>query len=275
MVDGRQVHYLEWGHRGLPPVLCLHGGGQTAYMFEELGAAAAAQFHVLAPDLPNHGDSDPMDEGFGPLGIAKAMIPLMDAFGFDRAALVGASLGGLTSIRMTESVADRIPSITLIDVGHKLEPEGVRKIIDFMRAHESFASLDDAAEQISRYLPQRKAVRPGSLSRNLRQRADGRWVWKHGFGRRFRDVGEDEHPADNLEQFLDGIEEAARLITCPVLVLRGQQSDVLSEAGAEEVTSAIPGARLVVVEKAGHLAAGDNPQSTTELILDFLVETWR
>ncbi len=273
IVEERQVHYLEWGHRELPPVLCLHGGGQTAYMFEEVGAAASDRFHLLAPDLPNHGDSDPIDEGFGPWGIAKAMVPLMDAFGFDRFTLVGASLGGLTSIRMTELVADRILSIALIDVGHKLEPEGVRKIVDFMRAHESFASLDDAAQQISQYLPQRKAVRPESLSRNLRERADGRWVWKHGFGQRLRGGEEHTHPADNLEQFLDGIEDAARLITCPVLVLRGQKSDVLSEAGAEALTSVIPGARLVVVEKAGHLAAGDNPESTTALIVDFLVDT--
>ena len=52
-VDGRQVHYLEWGHRGLPPVLCLHGGGQTAYMYEDLGSALAGMAHVLAPDLPS------------------------------------------------------------------------------------------------------------------------------------------------------------------------------------------------------------------------------
>jgi magnesium chelatase accessory protein len=67
IVGGRQVHYLEWGHRGLPPVLALHGGGQTAYMYEELGAALGERYHLLAPDLPGHGDSDPLppDMPFG------------------------------------------------------------------------------------------------------------------------------------------------------------------------------------------------------------------
>lgn len=278
IVEDRQVHYLEWGHRGLPAVLCLHGGGQTAYMFEELGAALADRYHLLAPDLPSHGDSDSITvaegtpAGLGPTLISQTMPPLLDAFGMERVALVGASLGGLTSIRLTATWPDRVAAIALIDVGHRLEPEGVRKIIDFMAAHESFASLEEAAEEISKYLPQRRNVRPESLSRNLRQREDGRWVWKHGFGRRFREVGEEQHPADNLDEFLSGVQEAAASVTCPVLVLRGASSDVLSAQGAEEVAAVFPNARLETVEKAGHLAAGDNPHSTTNLIADFLAE---
>ncbi len=278
-IEGRQVHYLEWGHGGLPPVLCLHGGGQTAYMYEELGAAIGDRYHLLAPDLPNHGDSDSLDidetdrpAGLGPTVLSETMPPLLDAFGMDRVALVGASLGGLTSISLAATHPDRAAAIALIDVGHKLEPEGVRKIVDFMSAHESFASLDEAAEEISKYLPGRKNVRPESLTRNLRQREDGRWVWKHGFGRRFREVNEDDHPANNLDQFMSGVKEAAASVPCPVLVLRGAASDVLSQQGAEEVAAVFPNARLATVEKAGHLAAGDNPHSTVKLIADFLDE---
>jgi pimeloyl-ACP methyl ester carboxylesterase len=270
LVAGHQVHYLEWGHGGLPSVLCLHGGGQTAYMFEELGAALGHRYHLLAPDLPNHGDSDSMAEGFGPKGIAQGLPALLDGFGMHRVAMVGASLGGLTSICFADLHPDRAAAITLIDVGHKLEPEGVRKIIDFMRAHESFASLDEAAIEISKYLPQRKNVRPESLSRNLRRREDGRWVWKHGMGRRFHEVSEEEHPANNLDTFLAGVEDAASGLECPVLVLRGSASDVLSQEGAEEVAALIPNAELATVDKAGHLAAGDNPRSTVELVAKFL-----
>jgi pimeloyl-ACP methyl ester carboxylesterase len=57
-----------------------------------------------------------------------------------------------------------------------------------------------------------------------------------------------------------------------VLVLRGASSDVLSQEGAEEVAALIPDARLATVEKAGHLAAGDNPRSTVNLIAGFLDE---
>lgn len=132
LVDDRQVHYLEWGHRGLPSVLALHGGGQTAYMFEDLGEAVAGRYHVLAPDLPSHGDSDPMEERLGPTAIATTIPALLDAFGMPRVVLVGAPLGGLTGIRLGAEHPDRVAGLVLIDVGHRLEPEGVRKIVDFM-----------------------------------------------------------------------------------------------------------------------------------------------
>jgi pimeloyl-ACP methyl ester carboxylesterase len=89
-------------------------------------------------------------------------------------------------------------------------------------------------------------------------------------GRRFREAGEDQHPADNLDTFMAGVDEAASRLRCPVLVLRGADSDVLSQKGAEEVAALIPNAQLETVEKAGHLAAGDNPHSTVNLVGTFL-----
>ena len=268
MVEGRQVHYLEWGPVSAPPVLCLHGGGQTAYMYEELGRTLGKDHSVLAPDLPGHGDSDPLAE-FGRHPFANSVPPLLEAFGLTRVALIGASLGGMTSITFASAHPQMVESIVLIDVGHRLEEEGVRKIIGFMQAHDSFASLEDAAAEISAYLPHRKEVRPESLSRNLRQRPDGRWVWKHSLGQRLKADG---NVGDNWQTILEGLEAEAASLRCPVLVLRGAMSDVLSGAGAEEVAAVIPNARLETVDKAGHLAAGDNPASTVSLVRGFLNE---
>jgi len=279
VLDGRQVHYLEWGRPSSPPVVCLHGGGQTAYMFEDLGARLRERYWLVAPDLPGHGDSD-LIEGTATAhaAFAAGLVPLFDDLGIRRAALVGASLGGMTAITFADLHPDVVASISLIDVGHKLEAEGVRKIVDFMTAHESFASLEEAAEAISEYLPQRRAVRPASLTRNLRQRADGRWEWKHQVGRRMRERQEAEgdltHPADRLDEVMAGVDEAAARLVCPVQVLRGEHSDVLSSRGAEEVAALIPDARLEVVERAGHLATGDNPHSTVGRIETFLAEVW-
>jgi pimeloyl-ACP methyl ester carboxylesterase len=271
--EGRQVHYLEWGHRGLPPVLCLHGGGQTAYMYEELGAALRSRAHVVAPDLPNHGDSDPiLDGSWGREVLAASVPPLLDQFGFERCVVVGASLGGITAMTLAARHPELVAGIVLIDVGHRLEEEGVRRIIEFMRAHESFASLEDAAASIAEYLPHRREVRPESLTRNLRQRRDGRWVWKHGLARRWRQRVQEVGEGGEIDwrSTLDGLDRDAASLSCPVLVLRGSASDVLSDEGAEEVTGLIPNARLERVEKAGHLAAGDNPHTTVALVSAFL-----
>ena len=269
IIDGRQVHYLEWGAAGAPGVVCLHGGGQTAYMYEELGARLSEHYHVLAPDLPDHGDSDPVAAG-DRHSLAASIEPLVRHFGLERFALIGASLGGIVSITYAAAHLERVSAIALIDVGHRLEDEGVRKIIEFMSAHESFGSLEEAAVEIAKYLPQRKEVRPERLRRNLRQRDDGRWEWKHGYGRHLRQQGEQRE--GNWRRVVDGLDTDAMTLRCPVLVLRGAVSDVLSQQGAEDVTALIPNARMAVVANAGHLAAGDNPGSTTELIYSFLRE---
>jgi pimeloyl-ACP methyl ester carboxylesterase len=271
LVDGRQVHYLEWGHGRLPAVLCLHGGGQTAYMFEDLGAALGSRHHVLAIDLPHHGDSDPLEEQ-GPRAYAETLPPIFESFGLRPSVLVGASMGGLTSIFLGASHPDLVRAIVLIDVGHQLEEEGVQRIIAFMTAHESFDSLEEAAAAVAEYLPFRhKAPDPRRLTRNMRRRPDGRWEWKHGIHRRVQGP-EGEARLRDWRETLAGVDAAATKLRCPALVLRGSRSDVLSDEGAEAVTALIPGARLEVIERAGHLAAGDNPRSTVALISKFLQE---
>jgi pimeloyl-ACP methyl ester carboxylesterase len=269
IVQGRQVHYLEWGSSAAPPVVCLHGGGQTAYMWEELGAALGPTHHVFAPDLPGHGDTDPVDE-MDRRSLANTIPPLLDEFGIERAAFVGASLGGIVSLTLAADRPRLVAAIALIDIGHRLEDEGVNRIIDFMTKHESFASPEEAAVEVAEYLPHRRQVNADNLRRNLRELPDGRWVWKHMFARRLRGG---QAPAGGWRELVAGMGDEAKTLTCPVLVLRGAASDVLSNEGAEEIASLIPDARLATVGSAGHHAAGDNPETTVDLVRDFLAET--
>ena len=264
VVGGSQVHYLEWGRSGAPAVLALHGGGQTAYMYEELGAALRPTHHVLAPDLPSHGESDTMPTIFSRQALAATLPPLLDEFGIARAVVVGASLGGMLAVTLAATTPDRVGGVVLVDVGHRLEEEGVRRVLGFMRAHSSFASLDEAATEIAAYAPFRSEGRRESLTRNLRQRPDGRWVWKHAFGRGQAD--------DDWRRLVEGLDDDAASLRVPALVLRGAYSDVLSGEGAEELAALVPGARFRTVERAGHLVAGDNPDGTVRAVAGFLAD---
>jgi len=267
-VDGRQVHYLEWGRGSASPVVCLHGGGQTAYMWEELGEALRDRYHLLAPDLPWHGDSDPIDD-MSRQTISATIPPLLAEFGLERTALVGASLGGIVSLTLAAARPELVGAIVLVDIGHRLEDEGVNRIIDFMTRYESFGSLEEAAAEVAEYLPHRKHVKVENLRRNLRQRPDGRWEWKHAYGRRMREQGP---PPGGWRELMAGLEHEVTTLTCPVLVLRGASSDVLSDEGAEEIAGLIPDSRLATIGAAGHHAAGDNPESTVSLVRAFLAE---
>jgi non-heme chloroperoxidase len=276
VIEDRQVHYLEWGNRGQPPVLCLHGGGQTAYMYEEVGAALRSDYHVLAPDLPHHGDSDPLldPDLWGRVALADTLPPLLDEFGFDRFVAVGASLGGLTSLALAARHPDLVAGIVLIDIGHRVEAEGVRRIMDFMRSRESFASLEEAAEYIGGYLPYRRSFRAASLTRNLRQRPDGRWIWKHGMGRRFQRAAAKSggEPEIDTAAIMEGVADDAAAIDVPVLLLRGGASDILTGDTADDLMDILKHGRTETIDKAGHLAAGDNPSSTVNLVRGFLTD---
>ena len=232
----RQVHYLEWGHARRPAVVCLHGGGQTAYMFEELGQALSGRYHVLAWDSADHGDSDPFLDGpeaENPIdrqALAADAVPLCAEFGIDRATFVGASMGGIVSVTLAAARPDLVGGVVLLDVGHRMESAGVRRITAFMSEHESFADLEEAAAAIAGYLPGR-TVTTGRLTRNLRQRPDGRWVWKHGLGRKIRERDSLVDPDQGAAAVVAGLDDDLRGLQRPVLVLRGSKSDVLSEAG--------------------------------------------
>jgi len=265
---GRRFHYLEWGSSSAPPVVCLHGGGQTAYMYEELAAELRGRYHVLAPDLPGHGDSGPIDV-LDRIAFAETLAPFLEEFGISRCALVGASLGGILGITLAAARPELVSALVLIDVGHQLEEDGVRRIMEFMTAHESFASLEEAADAVAAYLTHRRDVNLDNLRRNLRRRDDGRWEWKHDFGRMLR---AQRTLAHDWRRVLAGLEQDARRLHCPVLVLRGSASDVLSAEGAEAVAAAIPDARVATIADAGHLAAGDNPASTNARVSSFLAE---
>jgi pimeloyl-ACP methyl ester carboxylesterase len=269
-VAGRQVHYLEWGRADAPVVLALHGGGQTSYMFEELGQSLRGARHVIAPDLPHHGESEALADPmvFGRIQLADTLPPLLEEFGIDQVAIVGASLGGIVGLTFAAKWPDRVSSIVLIDVGHRLEEAGVRRILEFMQQNESFGSLEEAATAISAYLPHRPPTDPERLRRNLRRRADGRWAWKHDLGR----ISKQHMDSMDWDDILDGLDADAARVHVPVLVLRGANSDVLSRDGAAEIADVLPDARVVEVGNAGHLAAGDNSTSTVALVQSFLDE---
>lgn len=272
-LDGRQVHYLEWGPAIAPVVLALHGGGQTSYMFEELGTALRRTHHVLAPDLPGHGEStslgDPSE--FSRESLAETVPHLLDEFGTGPVTIVGASLGGIIALTLAASRPERVNAIVLIDVGHRLEEAGVRRIIGFMQQYESFGSLEEASDAVAEFMPNRPRTDPQRLRRNLRQRSDGRWTWKHNLGR----VSAERIEEVDWHDILAGLKDDAARVQVPVLVLRGAKSDVLSSDGASEIAAVLSNARLVEVTNAGHLAAGDNPTSTVSLVRGFLAEITR
>jgi pimeloyl-ACP methyl ester carboxylesterase len=258
-----------WGRSGDPGIVLMHGGGQTRHAFRRVARALAALGHwVLVPDLRGHGDSGWSLDGNYAIERFADDVRAWCALDGAPVTLVGASLGGLSSL-LAAGEAPRLPlrGLALVDVAHRGEMPGVARILTFMRAHpEGFESFEHVVRAVAAYLPHRTPHRGGGrgLRHNLRER-DGRLVW-HWDPRLLERVDVNS----NLQRsHQDRLLQAARAIQAPILLIRGGDSDLLSEEIADEFCREVPHAARVDVAGARHMVAGDQNDPFLEAILQF------
>ncbi len=263
-----------------PPVLLLHGGGQTRHSWGDTARRFAdAGYYALALDARGHGDSSWSSESeYGIEFLVADLKAVIRQLG-QKPALVGASMGGLTALLAQGETAEPLCSaIVLVDIAPKAEQKGIERIFAFMSANaaDGFASLDEAAEAVAAYLPHRtKSDDTGRLEKNLRLRADGRWYWHWDpamlkvWKRQTTETTPDQQIRNETRLF-----EAARRLTVPTLIVRGGMSDVVSERIMAEFLDAVPHVRSVSVSGAGHMVAGDSNHAFTREVLHFLEEVY-
>ena len=258
-----------------PPVLLLHGGGQTRHSWSgTLRTLAEQGWRACGLDLRGHGDSQWAPDGDYTLDAFAADIRCAASTFSEPPALVGASLGGLASL---VAIADQpvqcelASSLVLVDVAHRLEEKGRDRIGAFMTGHTGgFASLEAAADAVAAYNPTRP--RPADLSglrKNLRQRKDGRWYWH--WDPRFIQGSFGSADETRTSMVAPGrLHDAAASLAVPTMLVRGRSSDLLSEAGAHEFLELVPHAEFADVAGAGHMVAGDRNEIFNQAVLGFL-----
>ncbi|HEX5367356.1 MAG TPA: alpha/beta hydrolase [Acidimicrobiales bacterium] len=272
--DGLTLAADAYGPVDGPPVVLLHGGGQTRHAWAGTARLLGDKgWRATTVDLRGHGDSDWAGTGDGyTLDAFAADVRAVAAAQPRPPALIGASLGGLSALT---AIAEAPPDTTvasalvLVDVAPRLEVRGVERITRFMLGHlDGFASLEEVADAVSAYNPHRPRPRDLSgLRKNVRRHEDGRWYWH--WDPAFLQSGGDETRSVRNEDRLD---EDARAVTVPTLLVRGRQSDVLSEEGVRHTLELMPGARYVDVGGAGHMVAGDRNDAFNDAVVEFLRE---
>jgi pimeloyl-ACP methyl ester carboxylesterase len=256
-----------WGDVSHPPVLFMHGGGQTRHSWGGAAHALAKRgWYAVSLDLRGHGESGWSGEGCYSLDCFVADLERVRA-GFDRPpVLVGASLGGITAlVGAGEGARDFCAALVLVDIAPRFEPEGVERIRAFMRANpQGFASLEEAADAVAAYRRHRERPKDYSgLLKNLRLREDGRYYWH--WDPRLLEVDGRNDPAHMAR-----LAAASRNLSVPALLVRGGESDVVSQDGAREFLELVPHAEFVDVSGAGHMVAGDRNDRFTEAVVGFL-----
>jgi pimeloyl-ACP methyl ester carboxylesterase len=265
----------SYGNPENKPVLFLHGGGQTRHSWGDSAKIVAENgYYALALDARGHGDSSWSETGnyriedFGQ--DLKAIIQQLGK----SPALVGASMGGLTSL-IAEGESEGIISsaIVLVDIAPKTEQKGIERIFAFMSSNKhGFASIDEAAEAVSAYLPNRPKPQDHSrLEKNLRLRADGRyyWHWDMKMLELWKSITPDQQIKNETRMF-----DAAKSLKVPTMIVRGGMSDVVSDKVMAEFLDEVPHVRSVNVSGAGHMVAGDSNHAFTNAVLAFLKEVY-
>ena len=258
-----------WGNDADWPVLLMHGGGQTRYAWGDTARVLAEHgWKAISIDLRGHGDSEwALNGDYSFTAYAADCVAIADQLG-QPPVLVGASLGGVAAM-LAEGGSDRVVSagLVVVDITHRSNPEGIQRIRDFMSSGlEGFASLEDAAEAIAAYTPNRpKRMNPAGLMKVLRQRRDGRWYWH--WDPQFLEHGRTEVPREDFQALF---EAALRNIRVPTLLVRGLLSDVVTEEGVQDFLEKIPGAKLADVGDAAHMVAGDQNDVFSQAVVEFL-----
>ena len=255
-----------WGDPDAPLVLLQPGGGQTRHAWKGAGEALArAGYHAVSVDTRGHGDSDwAVDGDYSDGALVEDLACLVKALGDRRPVLVGASMGGATSLAaIGEAVVDAV-ALVLVDIAPHMDPTGVERVTAFMtRAPSGFSSLDEAAEMIASYQPHRR--RPPNndgLLKNLRLGEDGRyhWHWDPRFVSFERDL-------QRREQHLD---QCASALSIPTLLVRGGLSEVVTAEAVIRFRELCPRAEYVNVSGAAHMVAGDHNDIFTDSVIEFL-----
>lgn len=253
------------GPADAPVVVLLHGGGQTRHSWSGAMAALVTRgYRVINYDARGHGDSDWSSAGAYHLDDRAADLEAVVRELSVPFALVGASLGGATAI---QAVARGLKPavVVLVDIVPEPEPQGVGRIVGFMRGHpDGFATLDEAVDAVAAYNPDRpRPSDPSGLMRNLRQRPDGRLGWHWDPKIVVADPG--IHHAEVRRSA-----EALARTDVPVMLVRGLRSDVVSPAGIAAFRALMPRLEVADVAGAGHMVAGDRNDAFNAAVLDFL-----
>jgi len=268
VVDGLRLHYLDWGRHDRPALVFLHGGCLTAHSWDLVCLALRGDFHCLAVDQRGHGDSEwsPILD-YGPDAHVRDIRGLIEQLDLTKPVLIGQSLGGLNAMTYAAQAADRLAGIVMVDVGPDVQSSAVKRITNFVTGDPGHGSVEDFVQRARAFNPRRDPrLLRYSLRHNLRRLPDGTWTWKYD-----RRGLSDEYFA-SVRRGLDQLRDGSDVITCPVLVVRGVESEALSDTQAARFAGALPDGRWAKVENAGHTVQGDNPRGLARVLTHFLTE---
>ena len=276
--DGLTLNVLEWSTEGTA-LLFIHGFSNEAHIWDDVAPGLAPYYRVLAMDQRGHGDSDWHPEGnYDYDALVDDVLALLDHLAIERVVLVAHSLGGRVSMLLAERAPERIAGCVIVDSAPEIDRRGAVRISMDTQQHTdpSFAHPSEYETMLAHAYPAATADAIKRMAKfGVKQRDDGRWVLKMDTALRKVVGGDMPDPdelarleADRTERMWKGLEK----LECPVLVVRGAASDIVSADVADRMAEeATKRGQLAVVAQAGHSVMTDNPEGFAEALNAFVL----
>ncbi|MGH1488438.1 MAG: alpha/beta fold hydrolase [Acidimicrobiales bacterium] len=260
----------QWGDPKGPLVILQHGGGQTRHAWRNVGETlGAAGYNAVAIDARGHGDSEwAADKNYERDIMIEDLVRVVEQLDAGPPILVGASMGGNTSLAALGENHLEGKALVLVDIAPRIRSSGTKKIGEFMsQKPNGFDSLEEVSDAIANYQPHRKRPRNlDGLAKNIRLGADGKYYWHWDPSYRKRPY----MTTDEIRTRTRRLEACSRNLELPTLLVRGGLSDVLDEEGAQAFLALVPQAEYINVKDAAHMVAGDRNDIFGDNVIDFL-----
>jgi pimeloyl-ACP methyl ester carboxylesterase len=254
--DGLGLFFRDWGEaNGRTPLLCLPGLTRNCADFDDLARRHAAKRRVICPDYRGRGrsDYDPDWRRYQPLTYLEDLRHLLAAEGVGRVAVVGTSMGGLLAMGLAAALPGSVAAVVLNDVGPDLAAAGIGRILDYIGRDRPQPDWPAAVAELKRLLPSLSLRGDDKWLRfakaTYRQGGDGmlHFDWDINLAKPLAAKGA---PVPDLWPMFRGLD-------MPVLALRGEVSDVLSEATFARMADELPQMQRLTVAGCGHCPALD------------------
>jgi pimeloyl-ACP methyl ester carboxylesterase len=275
-----RLHYVDWGNPDAPTLLLVHGGRDHCRNWDWVAEALRHDYHVIAPDLRGHGDSQWMIGGsYNQIDYVYDVAQLLNQRGRTPVTIIGHSLGGAVSLLYAGLYPENVQKLVAIE-GLGPSPTMIRDRIEQPvetrlhvwveelrrlsgRAPRRYATLEDAYERMQTENPHLSEAQARHLTiHGSNQNEDGTYSWKFdNYVRVFPPTGLDFAQQHQLYG----------RIACPTLLVRGTESWA-SDPEQDGRARHFRDARVVNVEKAGHWVHHDQLEEFLHATRGFLAQ---
>lgn len=270
-VNGLRLHYREWGDaRSRNVLLMLHGYAETAGVWDDVAQDLAREYRVISLDQRGHGQSaHAPDFDYTRATQVEDVEAFIEAMALKSLTIVGHAMGGANALCYASEHPDIVTALIVVEAAPEVLRGGVERLRRMVGSAEEFESLSDAVESMRPLFPYATTEQLERRARSaLVEKPEGAWVWD--FDPALRDASLRPPEPDPGQRRLADLWECADRVQCPVMIVRGSETDMLTPEAIQRLHRRIVGSRVSLIEEAGHPVPSDQPAHLALNIREFL-----